>query len=86
MQHAELTELVRQMVIKSFGELDASDDDGLHETILIRGGFYCGRRFKIEGFEAIWFIEEKQIKFYGDASELNMIDLNERVDTKKRAA
>jgi hypothetical protein len=86
MQHAELTELVRQLILKSFGELNVEDEEGLHETILIRGGFYCGRRFKIECHEAIWFIEEKQIKFYGDASELQNIDLTEHVDTRKQAA
>ena len=86
MQHAELTDLVRQLIADSFEKIGAMDEEGLHETILIRGGYYCGRRFKANNHEAIWFIEEKQIKFYGDASDLEMIDLTEHVDSSKQAA
>ena len=83
MQHAELTELVRQLILNSFRDLEVEDEEGLHETILIRGGFYCGRRFRIDTCEAIWFIEEAQIKFYGDVAELNSIDLSEHTSTKR---
>ncbi|MFO0012839.1 MAG: hypothetical protein ACK553_08865 [Planctomycetota bacterium] len=35
------------------------------ETTLIRNGSYCGRRFSVMGFSLIWFIDEQQIKLYG---------------------
>jgi hypothetical protein len=36
----------------------------LEETILIRGGMYCGRRFTCPGGSAVWFVEENQVKYY----------------------
>ncbi len=32
--------------------------------MLIRDGFFCGRRFVSDGLEAVWFIEENEVKFY----------------------
>ncbi len=37
------------------------------ETTLIRDGMYCGRRFALEGFCVVYFVEEQQIKMYGPA-------------------
>ena len=46
----------------------------LSESILIRGEFYCGRRFQTATHHAVWFIEENEIKFYdGDGSVLQVI-------------
>jgi hypothetical protein len=42
----------------------------LHETILIRNGLYCGRKFQAEGFEVVWFVEEDEIKFFGPTGDL----------------
>jgi len=36
----------------------------VHESILIRQGAYCGRRFDTAGGYAIWFVEEGQIKVF----------------------
>jgi len=36
----------------------------ISENILIRDEMYCGRRFRSGGYQAIWFIEEDEIKFY----------------------
>ena len=38
--------------------------DPIEEAILIRDGFYCGRRFRCGPLEAVWFIEEDQLKIY----------------------
>ncbi len=64
MHHAQLTDYVRQLIRTNFSELGESLDLSPHETILIRQGYYCGRRFTVNEHEAIWFIEENQIKFY----------------------
>lgn len=45
----------------------ASDKVPFRESILIREGFYCGRRFDAEGWSAVWFLEEDQLKI-SDAS------------------
>jgi len=64
MHHAQLTEGVRQLVAKSFADLGAAPDSELRETILIRNGGYCGRRFETDTAAAIWFVEENQLKVF----------------------
>lgn len=34
------------------------------ESILIRGEFYCGRRFRTASHHAVWFIEEDELKIH----------------------
>ena len=58
-------ESVRQLVSKTLAELGCDTSGSLGETVLIRHGLYCGRRFSYAGGYAIWFIEEHQIKFFG---------------------
>ena len=38
------------------------DDEHLSETLLIRDGYFCGRKFSMSGYSLIWFLEENQIK------------------------
>lgn len=61
---------VRELVIETLRELHIPAGAGVEETILIRNGFYCGRRFATNGAHAIWFCEENQLKFYGDDGQL----------------
>lgn len=70
MQHAQLTETVRTLVAHRFNELGIDDPEQFRETILIRGGNYCGRRFETAAGHAIWFVEENQIKFYNAAGKM----------------
>lgn len=79
-----------------------TDPPYFRESILIRKGFYCGRRLDAGGFEAVWFFEEDQLKIYGPSDELravvtgeqidamanreNTADRSEPVDTRRRAA
>jgi hypothetical protein len=52
------------------------------ETTLIRDGSYCGRRFSSQGFSIIWFIDEQQVKFYGqDGSLLRSMSATEFCET-----
>jgi len=44
--------------------------EDLTETILIRNGCYCGRRFEHGGLSAVWFIEEGEIKVFGQEGQL----------------
>jgi hypothetical protein len=70
-----MTEFVRNLVAQTFTQLGVDGRDELRETILIRDGNYCGRRFEAEGGAAVWFVEEGQIKFYGtDGSVIRVID------------
>lgn len=65
MRHAELLDLVRQHVRSTFQTEGVENVDDCCETILVRDGFYCGRRFVCDSLRAIWFLEEQVIKFYG---------------------
>lgn len=59
-----MTETVRALVRSTFAELGLDTTQPWRETVLIREGVYCGRRFDLPGGHAIWFVEEQQIKFY----------------------
>lgn len=75
MNHYHLTETVRDRVRKILGQMGADPEDHLSETVLIRDGHYCGRRFEIDGMSAVWFIEENQIKcFCQDGSLHSVVD------------
>ena len=63
MTHLDCLDKVRDLVRAHLEEQGAPLDQ-LQETILIRDGFYCGRRFRCDGHQAIWFIEENELKFY----------------------
>ena len=64
MVHAHLTASVRALVLQTFAQFGLTADDDLQETILIRDGAYCGRRFDVEQGHAVWFLEEGQLKFF----------------------
>ncbi len=72
MQHAQLLDLVRRHVRATFATQGVQDLDDCCETILIRDGFYCGRCFACDNHRAIWFVEEKVIKYYGADNEFLM--------------
>ncbi len=56
-------EKVRELARIVLLEMGACPRERLRETTLIRRGTYCGHRYKIGDFEAVWFIEEDEIKF-----------------------
>jgi hypothetical protein len=64
MQHAEVLTAIRQLIRSAFSELGATPPVEMSENILIRDETYCGRRFRSGGYQAIWFIEEDEIKIY----------------------
>ena len=61
--HFDQLESVRHTVRTQFTDLGC-DCDNLEEMILIRDGFYCGRRFRVDGHQAVWFCEENELKIY----------------------
>ena len=64
MGHSTTMEHIRRTILESLRQFGAAGED-YQETILIRNGFYCGRRFACDGLEAVWFAEENQVKFFG---------------------
>ena len=65
MAHIPHVERVRQLVLDTLQQLGADLTQRPRETILVRAGYYCGRRFDCDGFQATWFFEEQQVKFHG---------------------
>ncbi len=53
--------------LQSYGLHDVSE---LRETILIRNGVFCGRKFQCQGYQVVWFVEENQIKFFAPSGKL----------------
>lgn len=85
MSHLELLTQVRQTVQQAFEDLGMHSAE-ISETILIRGGNYCGRRFQTTQGHAIWFIEENQIKIYLPDGGVMRLDPSHRIATRARAA
>ena len=63
MDHFDYLERLRNYVRSTLEELGA-DTSCVQETILLRGGQYCGRRFRAGEFLAVWFSDENEVKFY----------------------
>ena len=59
-----MTERVRRFVSQALTQPGQADAGELRESILIRDGYYCGRRFESDAGAAIWFVEENQVKMY----------------------
>ncbi len=64
MSHAQRIDEIRRQVAASFARMAIPDPDHFRESILIREGSYCGRRFEADGAYAVWFLEEDEVKFY----------------------
>jgi hypothetical protein len=64
-----------ELVRKSFRDFvfrNGGDESSslMLETTLIRDGAYCGRKFSLSGYSIIWFIDEQQIKLFGQSGSL----------------
>jgi hypothetical protein len=77
MAHTQQTEIVRCLVAQAFSSRGAPSCGHLRESILIRGGVYCGRRFDAEGERyAVWFADEDEIALYNaDGSVAGLIEI-----------
>ena len=70
MESSTQIEKIRAFIQDRFHRMGAVPTTALRETLLIRDGNYCGHRFQQETLQAVWFIEEDQIKFFGRDGEL----------------
>jgi hypothetical protein len=70
MSTATPVEKIRAAIAAQLSSFGAPTVESLHETILIRNGLFCGRKFQCEGHEVVWFIEEDEIKFFSPCGDL----------------
>ena len=88
MQHTIQLEAIREVVIQAFAEY-ASPGVEFSESVLIREGFYCGRRFTSDAARAVWFADENIVKFYcadGQFLESRLVDGTADEQSQRRAA
>ncbi len=50
------------------------------ESIVIRGGYYCGRRFSAPSHHAVWFVEEDELKVYTSDKRLACVLSSDDID------
>lgn len=65
---ATVRENVRQILLAHGVETES-----LEESILIRDGYYCGRRFTAKGLQAVWFVEENELKVFNADGSLLLV-------------
>lgn len=63
-------EKIRLVIAEQLSQFGAPRTDSIGESILIRNGLFCGRKFQCEGYEVVWFIEEDEIKFFSPCGDL----------------
>lgn len=63
-------EKIRHAIAWQLNRLGVHHVDSLHETLLIRHGLFCGRKFECEGYQVVWFLEEDEIKFFSPVGDL----------------
>lgn len=76
-------ERVRAAICAQLSKLCSQPVTALHESILIRDGLYCGRKFQVPGYEVVWFIEEDEIKVFGPCG--NLLESNSAVSILTQA-
>ena len=64
MDYVPLLDQIRSLICRTFAEFGGAMDRMPREAVLIRDGYFCGRRFEADGLHAVWFTEEHEIKFY----------------------
>jgi hypothetical protein len=64
---------VRHLVAEAFARANMPQPTEFSESILIKAGNYCGRRFVGSGGHAIWFVEENQLKLYNAEGKLTQV-------------
>jgi hypothetical protein len=72
-------ETIREFIQELFQQAGAEAGSPTHEALLIRNGYYCGRKFERDGLQAIWFIEEHQIKLYGQQGHLRSCSVSQAI-------
>ncbi len=61
---------IRGLISDTLVSLGAPGSAVVQESLLIRAGTYCGHRFRKGDYQAVWFVEEDQVKFFGPGKHL----------------
>ena len=88
MDGARQLDRVRSVIQDVFTELGGDVSERPSEAVLIRNGFFCGHRFTSGGLQAVWFVEEREVKFFDrDGSMIRVMHLSrENLGRPRQAA
>ena len=87
MTHSAQLERVREFVHRTFTRLAGSSPSEVRESILVHDGQYCGRRFSSDLIQAVWFVEENELKFCGqDGTVLKVAVADMATERRRRTA
>src|SRR5262245_30624103 len=64
MFHLQILEAVRHQVSQAFERYKIADGSEPRESILLKGGIYCGRRFEVGTGYAIWNAQNDELKIF----------------------
>lgn len=64
MTNSQRLAAVRRCLDRWLEEQHAGGDIEIGDAVLIRDGFYVGRRFQLGKFQAVWFMEEDEVKIH----------------------
>ena len=62
MTNSQRLAIIRTALTAWLKEHDSTATPEFRESMLIRDGFFCGRRFKHDSIDAVWFLEENELK------------------------
>jgi len=82
-------ELIRNIVFRTFLELDVAEDalDDLDERIMLDDGRYVARSYRVDDFMAMWMIDVGLVQFYdGEGNMLRTVNLFEEIEPQRMAA
>ena len=87
MSHAEIIAAIRLKAVQAFGQFRLSDGQEPRESILLKKGIYCGRRFEVERGYAVWNAEKDELSvFRTEGKPLATISLASSPQVSTRAA
>ena len=61
---------IRNALARQLGVSGETAHEQIRETILVKSGVYCGRRFTCHGHVLTWFVEENEVKLIGPDGRL----------------
>jgi hypothetical protein len=82
---ATQVDAVYELAVTGFAELGASDPKRISRSFLLQKMCYAGQRYRCEGWQAVWLVDENSIDFY-DAAGNPVKTLNLVTEMDRKAA
>ncbi len=80
---------IRTIVFRTFLELDVDEDslDDLDERIMLDGGRYVARSYRVADLLAMWMIDVGLVQFYdSQGNMLRTVNVFEEIEPQRMAA